>query len=330
LQGFHAKNVLLVVDEASGVFEEVFKAGEGTMSTKGAITLLTGNPTRLSGFFYDCFHGDRNRWFTMTVGCKDSYMVTQDYIDGMESKYGVDSNEFRVGVMGEFPLAEGNSIVPRWQVEQSVMRDVTDHRAIIWGLDVSRSLEGDFNSLAKRQGRVKLCKNLKWRSPNAMNTAGIVIDEFWKTPQSDRPTDIMVDVIGVGGPVYDRLKEMGLPVKAVNVTQRSFDKNYPRLMDELWFRCAAWFEGMDCRIPMGDDDFINEVSSVQYEFTSSGQRKVADKKISGHSPDEADAFILTFASSADRKFIQSPVAYLGQPEYAIIDTSYSEGSNSWE
>lgn len=329
LQGFHAANVLLVVDEASGVFEEIFKAGEGTMSTKGAITLLTGNPTRLSGFFYECFHSDKARWYTMTVACHDSYMVTQDYIDGMEAKYRIDSNEYRVGVLGLFPLSEGNAIVPRNFVEMAVLRDVMDTRPIVWGLDVSRSLTGDFNSLAKRQGRVKLEKNMRWRSPNAMHTAGIVVDEFWRTPMDLRPAEIYVDVIGVGGPVYDRLREMGLPVKSINVTQKSYDRNYPRLMDELWFKCRDWFESMECRIPIDDDDFITEVSSVQYDFTSSGQRRIVDKHAGGHSPDDADAFVLTFASPLDKRVI-NPIARMLVPEYAIIDASYADGGTQWE
>ena len=53
LAGVHSENVLLVVDEASGVPEKVFEAAAGSMSGHSATTLLLSNPTRSSGTFYE-------------------------------------------------------------------------------------------------------------------------------------------------------------------------------------------------------------------------------------------------------------------------------------
>ena len=58
-QGFHEGNILFVVDEASGVDEEIYEAIEGCMTSKRARLLLIGNPTRRSGTFYEAFHGER-------------------------------------------------------------------------------------------------------------------------------------------------------------------------------------------------------------------------------------------------------------------------------
>ena len=46
LAGVHSDNVMLVVDEASGVPEQVFEAASGSMSGHNATTILAGNPTR--------------------------------------------------------------------------------------------------------------------------------------------------------------------------------------------------------------------------------------------------------------------------------------------
>ena len=51
LAGVHSENVLLVVDEASGVPEKVFEAAAGSMSGHSATTILLSNPTRSSGTF---------------------------------------------------------------------------------------------------------------------------------------------------------------------------------------------------------------------------------------------------------------------------------------
>jgi phage terminase large subunit len=75
-QGFHSENMLFIVDEASGVDPIIFEVGEGSMSTEGAKTLLTGNPTRTSGYFYDAFNSMRKWWVTRTVRCSDSSQAT--------------------------------------------------------------------------------------------------------------------------------------------------------------------------------------------------------------------------------------------------------------
>ena len=47
----HSDHVLLIVDEASGVPEQVFEAAAGSMSGHSATTLMLSNPTRSSGTF---------------------------------------------------------------------------------------------------------------------------------------------------------------------------------------------------------------------------------------------------------------------------------------
>jgi len=66
LQGLHAPYVLLILDEAPGIDEDIIQAVMGTLTTE-AKCLLIGNPTRNEGFFYDCFHSKRNMWNTLTV-----------------------------------------------------------------------------------------------------------------------------------------------------------------------------------------------------------------------------------------------------------------------
>ena len=56
LQGVHSENVLLICDEASAIPESVFEAAAGSMSGANASTVLLGNPTRSSGFFFETHH----------------------------------------------------------------------------------------------------------------------------------------------------------------------------------------------------------------------------------------------------------------------------------
>ena len=71
MAGIHSDNVLLIADEASGIPEPVFEAASGSMSSAGAITMLIGNPTRSSGFFWRTHTMERHRWWTKRVAHTD-------------------------------------------------------------------------------------------------------------------------------------------------------------------------------------------------------------------------------------------------------------------
>ena len=66
-QGFHSENVLIIVDEASGVREFVYDAILGLMTSRNAKILLIGNPSSLAGTFYDAFHKNRKHWKTIHI-----------------------------------------------------------------------------------------------------------------------------------------------------------------------------------------------------------------------------------------------------------------------
>ena len=62
IQGFHSANLLVVVDEASGVNEEIFSGLSSCLTTSNAKMLMLGNPLSSSGTFYDAFHGNSENW----------------------------------------------------------------------------------------------------------------------------------------------------------------------------------------------------------------------------------------------------------------------------
>ena len=66
-QGFHSENVLIIVDEASGVREFVYDAILGLMTSRNTKILLIGNPSSLAGTFYDAFHKNRKHWKTIHI-----------------------------------------------------------------------------------------------------------------------------------------------------------------------------------------------------------------------------------------------------------------------
>ena len=127
LAGVHSENVLLLADEASGIPEAVFEAASGSMSGEHATTVLTGNPTRNTGFFYDTHTRLKDDWYTMHVSCVDSPRVADDFVDDMKRRYGEDSPAFHVRVLGNFPPSEEDTVIPVATIEHAMANTIKVH-----------------------------------------------------------------------------------------------------------------------------------------------------------------------------------------------------------
>jgi hypothetical protein len=304
LQGVHSEWVLLIGDEASGIPNPIFEAAAGSMSGHNATTLLLSNPVRTSGFFFDTHHKLKDMWFTVHVSHEDSERVSDDFVKDMARRYGEESNAFRVRCLGEFPRADLDTIIPFELVEAAQVRAVlpAPTAPTTWGLDVARFGE-DQSALCKRKGNVILEPVRCWRHLDTMQTAGIVKAEWDDTRPSDRPLEILVDVIGIGAGVVDRLRELKLPVRGINVSETpALSHRYVNLRAELWFKAKEWFVARDCAMPR-DEELETELVAVKYKIRdSSGKLQVeskAEMKKRGYpSPDRADAFVLTFGGLA--------------------------------
>lgn len=305
LQGFHALFLLFLIDEAGGIDNVVFEVAQGALSTPGAKAVMTGNPNRNSGFFYDTHHVLRHKWHTMVVSSEDVARA-RGHIDDIIAKWGIESNQYRVRVLGEFPTADDDTVIPLNTVLASVCRDVvTLDYMPVWGLDVAR-FGDDRTALAKRQANELLEPVIAWRNMDLMQTVGRLQQEYTATKMDLRPSEILIDVIGIGAGVLDRAREVGLPARGINVGEQASSKEtYMRLRDELWFKGREWFEDQTCKIPEGCDDLISELISPTYRVLSTGKMQVEQKdemkKRGMPSPDLADAFLLTLAGGLMRK-----------------------------
>lgn len=298
LQGFHSENILFLIDEASGISEQVFQVAEGALSTDGAFVVMAANPTREDGYFHDSHHKRRESWACLHWDGEASPLVSKEYIDEMKKKYGVDSPIYQVRVKGNFATAV-DGVIPLNLCEEAKARNVgavasAEER---WGLDVAR-FGDDSTALAKRKGNIQVEPTKEWYGKDTMQTVGILKNEY--DAAKIKPAVIAIDVIGLGAGVVDRAAELGLPVQAVNVAESpSVEDRYMRLRDELWFKGREWLAARDCKLA-DDDALIAELTTPKYKIESSGKIKVEGKdemrKRGVASPNRADAWLMTFAN----------------------------------
>lgn len=302
LAGVHAEHVMIIVDEASGVDEVIYETGQGALSTVGAIALLIGNPTRPYGFFYKTQTSLSDLWWTRHVSCMNSTLVDEQYIASQARTYGVDSREYRVRVLGEFPDSGADAVIPRAFIQSAIDRDISEVSGdIVWGVDPGRG--GDPTGFVERSAnRIVDYAELKYE--DLMQTVGWLHTRWSGLPQRLRPTAIYVDSIGLGAGVADRLLELGLPVVHVNVSEAaSMSSRFHNLRAEIWYRTREWFERKDVGVDKVHPELlaklIEELSSVEQKFTDLGRVQLESKahmKTRGvMSPNMGDAVTLTFA-----------------------------------
>ncbi len=301
--GAHEDHVLTVFDEASAIDDVIWEVKLGSMTTGGARWLSTGNPTRNKGKFAECFKkGKRDDsmrtglgWNCFTVSSFDSPRVSKLFIDQVIQEYGKDSDYYRVHVDGLPPRQEDLQFISDELFESAVNRVNLDsvQAPRLLGVDVART-GGDRTVIVERRG-MHLKKLLVRHGQDTMATVGDIVHLANEAREKGDQYDyILVDVIGIGAGVVDRLKEQNYKVIGVNsATEPTNKTKYRNLRAELWDGYKKWLsEGTI------EEDFREDSCGIQYCYDSAG-RLVMEKKDDMksrdlHSPDMADAAVLTF------------------------------------
>ncbi len=136
-QGFHSENVLVVVDEAEGVDEEIYEAIDSVMTSGNSTLLLIGNPTTTSGPFYRAFHEESGIYTTITISALESPNVragsvevagltTAEWVAERRIVWGEDSDLFRARVLGQFPERGEDTLISMRDIQAAVYEPTGD------------------------------------------------------------------------------------------------------------------------------------------------------------------------------------------------------------
>lgn len=304
LAGFHADNLLFILDEASGISDDIAEVVFGALTGQNNKLLMCSNPTRNSGFFYNAFHSDRDLFYTMKISSMDSGRVSDDYCKRLIKSYGTESNVVRIRILGEFPEIDSDSLIALEWVEAAMNREPEYKGELVIGVDVAR-FGDDETVLAARVGDSALPLKV-WRKADLMTTCGRIIGELerlMKKFSCGRAT-INVDDSGVGGGVTDRLREvlreknLHVTVNGCNNGAKPRDSHYYNWGSESYFAMRDRLQAGEITLPR-DDELTAQLTTRKYSVNSADkltlERKDEFKKRIGRSPDKADAVVLAFA-----------------------------------
>ncbi len=319
-QGIHARYVLVILDEAAGVAQELWDAAGTLTSNEESRILAIGNPDDPGSYFARvCAPG--SGWFVIGIDALDSpnftdedvpddlrqLLVSPVWVEERAVEWGTDSPLYVAKVRGQFPETTTDSVVPLSWVRACQRDPLSPELQAAWsratpvelGVDVGAG--GDRTVIYARHGARA---QLVWRgqTPDSMEVAGRVVEAIHATGA----TKVKIDVIGIGWGVEGRLQELGkqgvhrAEIVPLNVGQAPSDPGrFVKLRDELWWQVGRELsrtQGWDLRGV--DDATIGQLIAPRYALDSSGRTKVEPKEVTkarlGRSPDDSDALLLAF------------------------------------
>lgn len=328
LEGLHADSVLLVLDEAKSIPSATWDAVEGALSGTGeAFALAISTPGDPSGRFYALCtqQPGLSDWHPIHVTLEQAVSagrISPTWAEQRALQWGASSSVYQNRVLGEFASSDEDSVIPLEWVEQAMDRwrfwkasGAGPTGPVVVGVDVAR-FGTDKTAICVRQGNVLLSVE-RHALEDTMATTGRVVAKL-------RPgARAVVDVIGVGGGVADRLREQGCSVDGFNASEGSDAKDRSGELGFLNRRSEAWWGLRELLDPaygpevalVPDDQLLGDLCAPKWSVTSAGkiqiEAKDAIRKRLGRSPDAGDAVVMAFAER--RSLAATYIAALSDP-----------------
>lgn len=311
MQGFHEENMLIIVDEASGVEDDIMEAILATLSGKNNKLLMCANPTRTTGTFYDSHNRDRGMYKCHRVSSLDSARTNKENIKSFIRKYGEHSNVVKVRVYGDFPAQEDDVFLPLSLIEQTVVNEIDTEKIhkITMGVDVARY--GDDETIIATNVGGAIDIPVVRHGQSLMTTVGDIVMQYKRLideyPNYKGVITVNIDDTGLGGGVTDRLEEVKteeklrrLEIVPVNFgskpPQDGSEDRYQDISTYMWATLKTLMENREVSI-VNDEELVAQLSVRKYSITSTGKIVLESKKTMKDrgikSPDRGDAVVLS-------------------------------------
>lgn len=300
LAGVHGDYVMFVIDEASGVPEEIFNTAEGALTNKDILVIMISNPTRLIGYFYEAFHKDGKNWQQLSFNSEQSPIVDREFVQRITEKHGENSDEYKIRVMGEFPSEEGideKGFVNLFTTDE--IKFTQDSRYVLTTMGIDPSGEGQDETAWAVRDDFKGGIVGTERTSNSKSIAEKTLTLMEK--YVSKAEDVFIDNFGVGANVAQEiaLTPFAYKVNGLNVGDKAKEELYLNIRAEAYYAIKSWFRKGGSLV----DEPINhklkeELLAVKFKRNLQGKIQIMSKqemqKQGIASPNKADAFMLTF------------------------------------
>jgi hypothetical protein len=330
-QGYHAKRLLVLIDEACGVPLSLWIAADSLLTTEESRILAIGNPDDpASQFATVCKPG--SGWHVIRINAFDTpnftgeevpdairpLLTSRIWVEDKRKSWGEASPLWQSKVLGLFPDVGDDTLIPpgwlRAAVDRYAETQDDPEAEVELGCDIARFGMDETVIIMRRGIRARIYATLHQR--DLMTVTGTIVRAIKDTGARR----CKIDDAGLGGGVTDRLLELvserefagqDVEIIPINVGTAATEGDEPRSTQERFRNLKAeisWalrdrFETGDIAIEE-DEDLLGQTAVIKYKLTSRGQieieRKEDIKKRGLPSPDRFDALVLAFAPRTSR------------------------------
>lgn len=307
-QGIHRRYVLVIIDEACGVPDQLWTAVEAITTNADCRILAIGNPDDPNTEFGRvCKPG--SGWTVHSISAFDTpnftnepvpdnlrpLLLSPEWVEDKQKRWGIESPRYTSKILGDFPDIGQDTLIAPSLIEAAQNRSLepTDDQRL--GVDVAR-FGTDQTIILHAHGPVARILG-SYSKQSTVETTGHVVAH---RRDLAGPVEIRVDGVGVGGGVVDQLLEQGWSCLDMQAGSAAADSQHFLNARAEWFwGLRQRFEDGDIDIDPDDDDLAAHLGALKYKYTSRGQVQIESKdeirKRGLPSPDRADALMLAYA-----------------------------------
>jgi hypothetical protein len=319
-QGFHRRYVLVILDEACGIPDQLWTAVEAVTTNADCRILAIGNPDDPgTTFARNC--GPGSGWNTIKISAFETpnftgelvpsdlrpMLVSQEWVDDARKRWGTDSPLYKSKVLGEFPETSEDTLIPASWIIAAQQRHIDPDPVGQLGVDVARYGTDRTVVYHRQGGHVRLYRD--WSHAATTQTTGLIVNAIREL----NVTQVQVDGVGVGGGVVDQLLEQGFPVLDMQAGGGALDsKRFVNARAEWFWQLREMFDPANGEIDIdpADDELASQLGALRFTYDSKGRIKIESKddmkKRGMPSPDRADALMLAFASMIAAPLVAEP------------------------
>jgi hypothetical protein len=317
--GVHARYVLVIIDEASGVPASLWTGAETLLSNAESKLIAIGNPDDPNSEFAKvCKPG--SGYNVITISAFDTPAFTGEYVpedvaavlvselwvQEREKKWNRngqgDSPLYMSKVLAEFPKSSPYSLISLADCEKARALDLTtpgEYFEKVFGVDVARYGSDETVIYLIEGPKARLVQT--YAKQDTMTTAS----EVYRLAKEQDVGAVKIDVIGVGAGVFDRVVEMAtadksrmrvIPMSGSDRAQEP--ERFVNARAEWFWTVKERLEEERADLDPDDEDLVAQLSDIRWKSVG-GRIQIESKDDMRRrglpSPDRADALVLGFA-----------------------------------
>ncbi|MDB5716354.1 MAG: hypothetical protein JWO15_3751 [Sphingomonadales bacterium] len=317
-QGLHGDHMLVLIDEAGGVPEQLWVAAEAIAVGDGDRIVAFGNPDDPSAHFAKVCRPDNPLWHTIHISALETPnltgeqmdggvpggMVSRRYVEEAKVNWGEDSPLYVSKVLGQFPEFDQFSTVRPGDVAFCrTGLELTPSQLLPVELGVDVGGGGDLTAIRARHG-ARAGRSWTAKTPEPEHVVALILQAIIDTPDVSA---VKIDIGGIGWGIAASLRA-ALDVAGlsqINVVPVNFGwaatdpMRLKNVRAELWWdigRQLSQDHAWDLKAV--DETTIAQLLTPRWSADKVGRIVIESKedviKRTGRSPDEADALLLAF------------------------------------